>query len=117
MGLKTSRPSAPFTVGRSNAVTNTAASIKTTGGELFGWYMSNTGAAVNYVKIYGKDGATSTDTPLFTCVIPAGAATNILWTSSVTCPTGISVRSTTDYADNSVLGSTANEVVVNIVYT
>ena len=116
MGLYNARLSKPFSVGRSNAVTNSAASIKTTAADLYGWYIANTGAATNYVKIYGKDAAASTDTPLFTIPVPAGAATNIIWPSSVTCTTGLSVRSTTDYPDNSVLGSTSGEITVNIIY-
>jgi hypothetical protein len=112
MGMKIARSLPTLSTFRSNALTGTATDVKTTGGEIFGWYAYNDGAATNYLQIYGA--VSGGGSPLFTIGIPTKAATNIVWPGGVIASTGISLKSTTDYAASA--GSTTGEMILTLVY-
>lgn len=77
-----------------------------------GYYIYNAAAAARFIKIYDKATApTSSDTPLYTIPIPAGAAANreVDWRLL----TGFGLRATTAVADNDTGAPATNDVVVN----
>ena len=97
---------------------NTGQVVKASAAYLHGYYISNSGAAKAYVKVYDKaTAATSSDTPIATFEIPAGSAANVASNSPfVTTTAGLSVRATTGVADNDASSPAANEVIVNLFY-
>jgi hypothetical protein len=95
----------------------TGQNIKSTPGEVAGWYISNTNAAVRYVKLYDKATApTNGDTPKLTIGIPANSAANVMAPAGIDFTLGIGIRATTGVADNDTGAPTANDVVVNLFY-
>lgn len=99
----TSDTSNTTTLFRSVTVNNTAQTIKTGSGNLYGWYIINNSASVVpvYVKFYDKVGATSSDTPIRTVFIPTNGTNQespIIVNRSF--GTALSVRCVTGFADN-----------------
>lgn len=110
----------PFSVYRNINVGATGAVVKASPGVVSGYYLSNSGAAAVYVKLYNKATApTEADTPVLTLMLPAGGAANLPPTDSAIggFTAGIGVRATTAVADNSTAAPGANEVVVNLFYS
>jgi hypothetical protein len=95
----------------------TGVNIKSTPGEVAGWYLSNQAASVRYVKLYDKATApTSGDTPRLTLGIPANSAANVLAPAGVDFTVGIGIRGTTGVADNDTGAPTVNDLIVNLFY-
>jgi hypothetical protein len=95
----------------------TGVNIKSSAGEIAGWYISNQASSVRYVKLYDKATApASTDTPLLTIAIPANSAANVLAPAGVNTTSGIGIRGTTGVADNDTGAPTANDIIVNLFY-
>lgn len=95
--------------------------IKSTVGQVYGWFMSNTNASPRFVKLYNS--ATSptvgTTTPLMTITIPGnsnGAGTNVDFSSGISFSSGIGIAITGLVADSDTTAISANEVVVNLLY-
>lgn len=97
--------------------------VKNSAGYVRGWYVGNAAAAVRYVKLYDKaTAATETDTPKLTLLIPASAAVNVGLNGgdapvAISFDNGISLRATTGVADNNTVAPTANDVVINLLYS
>ena len=102
--------------------TNNAALVKSTAGQVLGWYITNTNASVRYVKLYNK--ATSptvgTDTPVLTIPIPgntAGAGCTVFIPTGIDeFPNGIGIGIVTGVAHSDNTAVAANEIVVNLFY-
>jgi hypothetical protein len=95
----------------------TGGSIKSTPGQVGGWYIANNASAVRYVKLYDKATApTAGDTPKVTIALPANSAANVLSVSGIDFTTGIGLRVTTGVADADAGAPTANDVVINLFY-
>lgn len=107
----------PLLTFRSIDTNHTGQVVKAARGGVFSMYISNTGMAAAYVKLYNKATApTSSDVPTHTlCLQPAQSIT---WTPNdgIDFNVGISVRATTEVADNGNTSPGTNEVVVNIEY-
>jgi hypothetical protein len=103
---------------RSLDVQIAGALIKGAPAEVGGIVVSNTAAAVRFLKLYNK--ATVglvTDTPLMTIQLPAASITPINFgNGAVDFPLGLSVRGTNLVADNDATAPTANDIVANIFY-
>lgn len=102
---------------RSISVLTTGLIVKANAGSLISMYLSNNGAAINYLKFYDKATApTASDTPIFTLPIPLKSA--ITWSPLDGCKftNGISIRASTGVADNDNTAPGANEVIVAISY-
>jgi hypothetical protein len=96
---------------------NTGVVIKSTAGEVGGWYFYNNNASVRYVKLYDKATApTSADTPKLTIPLPANAGANLVSAAGIDFANGIGIRATTAVADNDTGAPTANDVISNILY-
>ncbi len=92
--------------------------IKSTAGQIYGWYLFNNAATVRYIKLYNKAKAPSVgaDTPAMTIPLPSGAAANVIVPSGIAFSHGIGIAATTGVGDGNVGMPAANEVVVNIIY-
>ena len=96
-----------------------AANIKGSAGQVYGWYIVNTHAtAWRYVKLYNKaTGPTvGSDTPLITFGIPPAGGANEMSTHGIVFDTGIGWAATTGVADNDTGAPGANEVVATLFY-
>ncbi len=94
--------------------------VKASAGQI-GWLLvTNTNAAVRYLKIYNKaTGPTSADTPLLRFAVPgntAGSGATFNVPAGLVCTTGISFRMTTGAADNDANAVAANEIILNLGY-
>lgn len=104
----------------SGATTN-ATSVKTSSGQVYGWSITNTNAAVMYVKLYNKASAPTvgTDVPVITIAVPgsvAGGGTNFNSDIGVYFSTGIAFATTTGPTTADTNAVAANEVIVNLFY-
>lgn len=104
---------------RSLDLDETEEEVKATAGQVYGYYVSNSGAAAAYLKFYNATAASvtvGTTTPVLTLLVPAGAAANVGLPYPVAFSTAITVAATTGVADSDTTGPAANEVIVNIFY-
>ncbi len=94
------------------------ANIKSTPGQIYGWYLFNNASTVRYIKLYNKARAPSVgaDTPIMTIPLPCGAAANVIVPSGIAFSRGIGIAATTGVGDGNVGAPATNEVVVNIIY-
>lgn len=109
-----------LTVFRTLDADETEEDVKTTAGQLYGYYIANLHASsFRYVKFYNATAANvtvGTTTPLLTLPIPPGAAAHVEFSMGIAFGTAISVAATTGVADNDTGAPGANEVVVNAFY-
>lgn len=92
--------------------------IKSSAGQIYGWFLFNNAASVRYVKLYNKASNPSVgfDTPFMTIPLPAGGGANVNFTSGITLSNGIGIGATTGVTDGDSGSPAANEVIVNIIY-
>jgi hypothetical protein len=92
--------------------------IKSSAGQIYGWYLFNNAPTVRYIKLYNKAKAPSVgaDTPAMTIPLPCGAAANVIVPSGIAFSHGIGIGATTGVGDGNVGMPAPNEVVVNIIY-
>lgn len=92
--------------------------IKSSAGQIYGWYLFNNAPTVRYIKLYNKAKAPSVgaDTPVMTIPLPCGAAANVIVPSGIAFSHGIGIGATTGVSDGNADMPAANEVVVNIIY-
>ena len=84
---------------------------------LCGWSITNSGAAIQFVKLYNKaTAAAAADTPVIRIGIPAGQTVSFSLPGGVVFDTGLSVRSVTTMPNAGATGSTAGEVAVNLFF-
>lgn len=84
---------------------------------LCGWSITNSGAAVQFVKLYNKATApTASDTPVIRIGIPAGQTVSMSISGGILFDAGLSVRSVTTMPDAEAVASTAGEVAVNLFF-
>lgn len=101
-----------------SAASTNATSVKATPGQVYGWYLYNTNAAVRFLKIYNKASAPTvgTDTPKLTLPIQPNAAVNLEVSAGIEFTLGIAFALTTGIADADVAAVAANEITVNLLY-
>lgn len=101
------------------SITNQGATvIKASAGKLLMLLLTNSNAAICYVKLYDKATApTSGDTPVLTIPVPgntAGAGVAVpIGDIGIAFASGIAIRATTGIADNNTSAVAASEVVAN----
>jgi hypothetical protein len=110
---------AGYTVYRNIDMQSTGVNIKNTAGRVHGWYIANNASSIRYVKLYNKATAPTvgTDTPVMTIPIPANAAANIEFQTGIAFSLGVGIGAVTGIADNSTTAPTANDVIVNLLYS
>lgn len=104
---------------RSLDLDETEEDVKTSAGQLFGYYLYNAAASARFVKVYNATAANVTvgsTTPVLTIPLPAGAAANVTFPYGVAFSTAISVAATTAVADADTGAPSANDVVANLYY-
>jgi hypothetical protein len=102
---------------RSLSVIATGAIIKATHGQIYSIHAINVNAAARYLKVYNKATApTEADTPVLTIHLPASGSRELLFPIGIEFSAGISIRATTELADNGTTAPTANETIVNLTY-
>lgn len=104
-----------------SAASTNATSLKASAGTLYALVVTNTNAAVRYLKFYNKASSPTvgSDTPVLTFAIPgntAGAGFAINFDPGVHFGTGIAYAITTGAADSDTGAVAANEILVNGVY-
>lgn len=101
-----------------SAATTNATALKTTPGQVGGWYIFNANAATRYVKLYNKASSPTvgTDTPVWVIAVPAGGAANMEWTNGLAFPIGIAYATTTGIADADTAAVAANDLAINLAY-
>jgi len=95
--------------------------IKASAGQLYGLTVTNTNAAVRYIKVYNDstDPDVTTDTPVLRIAVPgdaAGAGVNLKWEHGLEFTTGIAYVLVTGVADTDSTAVAANEIIVNAYY-
>jgi hypothetical protein len=113
------RTSGGYDIFRSLDLDETEEDVKTSAGQLFGWYIFNAAASTRYVKIYNATAANvtvGTTTPVITIPVPAGSAANVEFSNGIAFSTAITAAATTAVADNDTGAPSANDVVINLFY-
>jgi hypothetical protein len=117
------RTSGGLTIHRRNAVgtSGDATNVKASAGQLYGWSITNTNAAVRYVKLYNSASAPTagSGTPVMVLAIPgntAGAGSNFHSDKGIAFSSGIGFTIVTGAGDSSSTSVTADEVIVNLFY-
>lgn len=84
---------------------------------LCGWSITNSGAAVQFVKLYNKATApTASDVPVIRIGIPAGQTVSMSVPGGVLFDAGLSVRSVTTMPNAGATLTPAGEVAVNLFF-
>lgn len=93
-------------------------SIKSSAGQIYGWFLFNHASSVRYVKLYNKASGpwVGHDRPFMTIPLPPGAGANVNFTSGITFSHGIGIGATTGVSDTNSGAPAANDVIVNIIY-
>lgn len=97
--------------------------VKSTAGQVYGIWFSNTATTTRFLKFYNATAANvtvGTTTPVITVALPGNASDDIsgVWSSAygVKFDTAITVAATTGVADNDTGAPAANDVVINVFY-
>lgn len=92
--------------------------IKSSAGQIYGWFLFNNSGSVRYVKLYNKGSSPSVgfDTPFMTIPLPAGGGANVNFVSGIAFSNGIGICATTGVTDGDTGSPGANEVTVNLIY-
>jgi hypothetical protein len=100
-----------------NQVAN-GVNIKSSPGQIYGWFFFNRATSVRYVKLYNtaRSPFIGADTPFMTIPLPAGGGANVNFTSGITFSRGIGIGATTGVGDNDGGAPATNDVIVNIIY-
>lgn len=93
-------------------------SIKSSAGQIYGWFLFNNSSSIKFIKLYNKNSRPSIghDAPFMTIPLPAGGGANVNFTSGITFTHGIGIGATTGVADNHTGAPGAYEVIANIIY-
>jgi len=96
-----------------SAASTNATSVKTTGGRVFGWSLTNTTAAVKVVRLYNLAAAPTvgTSVPFYNIVLPANATVNASFPVGIGHATGIAYAITNAIPDLDATAVAANDVI------
>ena len=92
--------------------------IKSSAGQIYGWFLFNHASSIRYVKLYNKASSpwVGHDRPFMTIPLPCGGGANVNFTSGITFSHGIGIGATTGVADTNSGAPADNDVIVNIIY-
>ena len=101
-----------------SAASNNATSIKASSGQVYGYEIYNTNAAVRYVKLYNKASAPApaTDNALLkrTIAVPPGVRAWFHTTNGIVFSTGIALAAVTGIADTDNTSVGANDLTIDL---
>lgn len=89
-------------------LSTTVASIKSSAGNLGGWYMFNPNTATAFIQFFNATTGNvtlGTTAATFVIAIPAGAGSNVEYANGISFNTAISVAATTTYSGSTALSS------------
>lgn len=108
---------------RSLDIDETEEDVKTSAGQVYGWYIFNAVASIRYVKFYNATAANvtvGTTTPVLTLPVPTSSTNGVgfVFNSAlgIAFDTAISVACTTGLADNDVGAPGASDVQIVVLY-
>ena len=101
------------------AGTTNATMVKKTGGQIVGWFLFNAAAATRFFKLYDmkKLPTVGTDVPDLTIPLPSGAAANVSFDPGIPFIEGLAFATTVNGTDSDSTAVTANDLIINILYT
>ena len=101
-----------------SAATTNATVVKSSGGQIYGWHVYNSNAAVRFLKFYNKATAPTvgTDPAVITIALQPANVTSVEYTNGLAFATGIGLGLTVGLADSDTAAVAANEIVVNTFY-
>lgn len=119
--IVTPRPhtSGGLSIFRSLDLDETEEDIKTSAGQLYGYYFYNAAASARYLKFYNATAANvtvGTTTPVLTIPVPATTAGHVSFEHGIAFGTAISAAVTTGLADNDTGAPSANDFILNAFY-
>ena len=102
-----------------SAATTNATLVKSSAGNLYGIWVSNTSASTRWLKLYNMSTAPTvgSSVPVMTIAIPAGFCGDLnVGTHGISFATGISLAITGAYTDADTTAIAAGDVCLNILY-
>jgi hypothetical protein len=101
-----------------SAATTNVTSIKSTPGQVFGWYIYNSNAAARKVIFYNTNilPVAGTTPVLFSLMIPATSGANVFTSIGILFGIGIAIATTTGLADNDSAAVGLNDLIINIYF-
>lgn len=114
----TLRQSSSLLYKKISAASTNAANVKASAGVITGYFLSNQGALVAYVKLYDKSSSPTvgSDTPVATLAVPAGASAHLSLISPLSFDNGIGLAMTGGPGDSDTTAVAADEVIANVWY-
>lgn len=101
-----------------SAATTNATSIKSTPGQVFGWFIYNSNAAARKVIFYDSSVVpiAGTTPVLFSLPIPATSGANVKGSIGIAFSKGIAIATTTGLPDTDSAAVALSDLVINIWY-
>lgn len=100
-----------------SAATTNATNIKSSAGQVFGWYIYNSNAAARKVVFHNTSGTpTAGASVFFSLVIPPSSGANVFTETGIAFSSGIAITTVTGLADNDSAAVALNDLVMNIFY-
>lgn len=100
-----------------SAASTNATNIKSSAGQVYGWYIYNSNAAARKVAFHNTSGTpTAGSSVFFTLVIPPGSGANVFSPIGIPFSSGIAITTVTGLADSDNTGVAANDLIINIYY-
>lgn len=96
----------------------TAANVKASAGQVYGWYFANRSSEWRYIKLYNKASAPTlgTDTPVFVIAVSPGAPGHVEIVRGIQFTLGIGIAATTGLAHADTTLPNTNDVIMNLLY-
>ncbi|WP_437740792.1 hypothetical protein WMF39_34735 [Sorangium sp. So ce1504] len=103
---------------RNVGLSTTGQSVKSSAGQVFGWYLANWSSTDAFVKLYNTAGAPTVGTtqPALTLMVPAGQVVSTEHTNGIAFTNGIGIGASATAADNNTSAPGANTIIVNVFY-
>jgi len=100
-----------------SAASTNATVVKASAGQLFGWYLYNSNAAMRKVVFHNSASTPTAGAGVFfTINLPGGAAANVMCQDPILFSAGIAVTTTTGLSDSDATAVGANDLAINLFY-
>jgi len=100
-----------------SAASTNATNVKASAGQLCGWYIYNSNAAVRKVAFHDTSGTpTAGASVYFSFPIPPGGGANTFTDHCIPFTSGIGITAVTGLADSDATAVAANDLVINLFY-
>lgn len=101
-----------------SAASTNATNIKSSAGQVFGWYIFNANAAMRKVAFHNASGTPTAGASIyFVLCIPANSAANVFSETGIAFSTGIAITTVTGIADSDSTAVAANDLAIEIFYS